>query len=114
MNTHEYTCDLCNKKFNNLEDAQAHATKPCGHIRESGIGVETEEPENSIEFDCTKCKAIFKSKADFYDHANKCSQVLDPLLCEKCNIELVSKAGLKKHIEKCKAKSTTKHHMEDE
>jgi hypothetical protein len=66
MNTHEYTCDLCNKKFQNLEDAQAHATKPCGHIRESGIYVENEEPEDNIEFDCTKCEVIFNSQSDYY------------------------------------------------
>ena len=28
-------------------------------------------------------------------------------MCEKCNIELVSKAGLKRHTEKCQAKSTS-------
>ena len=109
MNTEEYICDLCNKKFNSLDDAQAHASKPCGHIRESGIRVENnKELEDSIEYDCTMCKTIFKSQSDYYEHANKCDQVIEPLICEKCNIELISKAGLKKHTEKCKAKSTNK------
>ena len=61
-----------------------------------------------MEFDCTKCKVTFKTQSDYYEHANNYSQVIQPLICENCNIELLSKAGLKKHIEKCKAKSTNK------
>ena len=61
-----------------------------------------------MEFDCTQCKVTFKTQSDYYEHANNCNQVIEPLICEKCNIELISKAGLKKHIEKCQAKSTSK------
>ena len=97
---------MCNNKFQNLENAQTHASKPCGKIREVVTGTETVESESSIEFDCTKCKTFFKSPSDFYEHANKCAQIIEPLICDNCNIDLVSKAGLKKHIEKCQAKST--------
>jgi hypothetical protein len=105
MNEHEYFCELCDNKFQSLEDAQTHASKPCGKIRETVRGTE-KESENIIDFDCIECKATFKSQSDYYEHANNCSQVLDPLICDNCNIELVSKAGLKKHMEKCQAMST--------
>ena len=32
MNKPEYSCELCNNKFQNLEDAQTHASKPCGKL----------------------------------------------------------------------------------
>ena len=99
MNTPEFFCEVCNKKFNKLEDAQAHAKNPCGKISES------KEPEENIEFDCSQCKVFFKNMEDYYKHANKCTEVLEPLICRHCNIELISKAGLKKHIEKCNTES---------
>ena len=52
--------------------------------------------------DCAKCHAILKSQDDIYKHANVCSEVLAPLMCEKCNRKLISKAGLAKHMERCK------------
>ena len=64
-----------------------------------------------MEHDCSKCKAVFRSQSEYYKHANNCSEVLQPLICETCNIELVSRAGLKKHMEKCKANS--EEHKED-
>ena len=51
--------------------------------------------------DCSKCHTTFKSQDEVYAHANKCSEVLEPLLCDKCNRELISKAGLKKHMDRC-------------
>ena len=92
MNTPEFFCEVCNKKFNKLEDAQAHAKNPCGKISESM------ESEENIVFDCSECKVVFKTQDDYYKHANNCSKVLQPLMCENCNVELISKAGLKKHI----------------
>ena len=108
MNNIEYSCDICENKFNNLEDAKAHAKKPCSKIRENRKSTEVKESEDSIEFDCSKCTMIFKSQTDYYKHANICSQVIEPLICEHCNIELVSKAGLKKHVEKCQTKSSNR------
>ena len=102
MNELEYSCDVCDDKFKSLEGARNHALKPCGKDK----GKETEELEDSMKFDCTKCKVTFKSQSDYFEHANNCSQVIEPLICENCNIELVSKAGLKKHVEKCQAKVT--------
>ena len=99
MNTHEYSCNICNNKFMNLDDARAHSTKPCGNVR--GQGPATDEHQDNIEYDCANCKVFFKSQSDYYKHANNCSVVIEPLICDTCNIELVSKAGLKKHMEKC-------------
>ena len=48
-----------------------------------------------------KCGEVFRTKADVYSHANKCSEPIPRQMCEKCNQELVSKAELKKHTEKC-------------
>ena len=51
--------------------------------------------------DCSKCHTTFKSQEDIYKHANTCSEVIEPFMCEKCNRELISKAGLEKHMERC-------------
>ena len=45
MNTHEYSCKICNNKFKNLDDARANSTKPCGNIRKQGPA--TEEPQDN-------------------------------------------------------------------
>ena len=62
--------------------------------------------ENEHQIDCTKCHETFKTQDDVYNHANNCSRVIEPLMCEICNIELVSRAGLKRHTEKCQKKSS--------
>ena len=35
-------------------------------------------------------------------HANDCSEIIASLMSERCNRELISKAGLEKHIKRCK------------
>ena len=123
----EYQCDICKNRFKSLSDARAHSRKSCGNITQKEVVIEIEDVEQdqdhrcnacSISYsnntylekhmeehhatDCTKCHAIFKSQDDVYKHANVCSKVIAPLMCEKCNCELISKAGLKKHMERCK------------
>ena len=123
----EYQCDKCKNRFKSLSDARAHSRKSCGNITQKEVVIEIEDVEQdqdhrcnacSISYssntylekhmeehhatDCTKCHAIFKSQDDVYKHANVCSKVLAPLMCEICNCELISKAGLKKHMERCK------------
>ena len=122
----QYTCGVCNKNYKNIEDAKEHAMQVCGSIVEKGGSSETESPdilhsckacnatfnrkssldkhskENHESVDCNKCNTTFKSQSDVYSHANRCSEVIDPLMCDICNSELISKAGLKKHMEKCK------------
>ena len=48
------------------------------------------------------CHKTFKSQDDVYKHANMCHEIIEPLMCDKCNQELISKAGLKKHMERYK------------
>ena len=116
---YEFKCEVCMSTFKALIDARDHAKKPCGGIKPKEVVIDIEESDDthtcnacSISFssnknleehiekkhndDCSKCKATFKTRDDFYNHANNCSEVIAPLMCEKCNIELVSKAGLKK------------------
>ena len=124
----KYTCGVCQKDYKNIEDAKDHAMNVCGSIQEKGATQESVLSENihecklcNVKFnsnstlekhtkekhecvDCTKCNVIFKSQEDYYKHANNCSEICDPNMCEYCNMELVSKAGLIKHMEKCKKK----------
>ena len=51
--------------------------------------------------DCPKCKVSFKTKEDIFKHANNCNEVIEPFMCNKCNCELISKVGLKKHTTRC-------------
>ena len=69
--------------------------------------------EEEHQIDCTLCQATFKKKEDVYSHANNCSKVIAPLMCNKCNIELISRAGLKRHIEKCQKSQSSKKNMGD-
>ena len=121
----EYECEICKDKFNTMNDAREHSLKSCGNIKQKEVVIDIEDVEIdhrcnacSLSYDsnkhlekhmeehhatdCTKCHAIFKSQDDMYKHANVCSEIIAPLLCEKCNRELISKAGLEKHMERCK------------
>ena len=126
----EYTCGVCKKSFKTIEGAKDHAMKVCGSIHEKEDMSSGKKQENShtckfcnksytnttalqkhIEemheiIDCDKCKAIFKSQEDTYTHANKCSKIIGPYMCENCNLELISRAGLEKHNKRCHADNT--------
>ena len=117
----EYICGVCKEAFTSIEEAKDHGTKVCGSIYEKDADPSSKKPENPHEcnacdesyysnkalekhikeihesYDCDKCK----SQEDIYRHANRCGQVLGPYMCDNCNRELISKAGLTKHIEKC-------------
>ena len=120
----EYMCDICQKTFKCLSDARTHSRKACGNITRKEVVIDIEDAEESHKCnacstsyssnkelenhmdkhhasDCPKCKVTFKSQDDIYRHANVCSEVIEPLMCEKCNRELISKAGLEKHKERC-------------
>ena len=68
----------------------------------SNNALEKQIQEKHEGHDCEKCKVFFKTHDDLYKHANNCSEIIEPLMCNKCNLELISKAGLKKHIGTCK------------
>ena len=101
----EYTCRVCKKVFKSIEEAKDHAIKACGSIYVKDAVEVSKKPENPQEkhetYDCDKCKTNFKSQEDVYSHANKCDKIIGPFMCDNCNRELISKAGLTKHIEKC-------------
>ena len=125
----QFFCELCKKTFGRLDDAQSHATKPCANIKQKEVVIEMEVIEESNNCnacsttytsnerlerhmekdhnemeqltDCPKCQATFKSKEDVYNHANKCTELIDPIMCDGCNYELISKAGLEKHRKRC-------------
>ena len=122
--TWEYQCEICKDKFSTMNDAREHSMKSCGNIKQKEVVIDIEDVENDhrcnaclISYssnkhlkkhmeehhatDCTKCHAIFKSQDDIYKHANVCSEIRAPLMCEKCNCELISKTGLEKHMERC-------------
>ena len=121
----QYQCDICQKTFNSLNDARSHSRKACGNITQKEVVIDIEDVEETHRcnacstsynsntelerhmdkhhaVDCTRCHETFKSQDDIYKHANVCSEIIEPLMCEKCNRELISKAGLKKHMERCK------------
>ena len=126
----QYQCDICQKTFKSLNDARTHSHKACGNItqKEFVIDIEDVEDNNSCNAcstsytsktelekhmekhhaaNCSTCLATFKSQEDVYKHANKCHEIIEPLICEHCNCELVSKAGLKKHMGRCKGGDTS-------
>ena len=125
----EFFCELCKETFRRLEDAQAHAGKPCANIKRKEVVIEmevieetnncnacsttytsnarleqhmeSEHNEKEQPVDCSKCQERFKTQEDVYKHANKCTEIIDPLMCDKCNRELISRAGLEKHRKRC-------------
>ena len=119
-----YFCEVCQKTFKTLIDAQTHSQKPCGNIKQREVVIDIEDGEthscnacstsfdsnNELEehmekhhaTDCSKYHATFKSQEDVYKHANDCSEVVGPFLCDMCNRELISSSGLKKHMDRCK------------
>ena len=126
----QFFCEICMKTFQVLEEAQSHSTKPCGPIKEKEVVVDIEDSEEcntcnacsksfknnedlekhieeKHDVDCPRCKVTFDTQDDVYKHANECTAVIEPFMCEKCNRELISKVGLKKHIEKCKGENMT-------
>ena len=126
-----FACEVCKTTFKTLSEAREHALKPCGGIKSKPVVIDIEEVDNkhrcnacSISFsnndalekhmeeehqiDCTTCQATFKKKDDVYSHANICSKVIAPLMCDECNIELISRARLKRHMEKCKKSRSSK------
>ena len=125
----QYQWDICRKKFNSLNNARTHSRKACGNITQKEVVIDIEDVEenhrcnacstsytSNIELenhmekhhatDCSKCHATFKSQDDIYKHANMCNEIIEPIMCEKCNRELISKAGLKKQLEKCTGGNT--------
>ena len=124
----KYTCGVCQKDYKSIEDAKDHAMNVCGSIHEKGATQERVISENihecktcQVKFnsnsilvkhikenhvcvDCNKCNSTFKSQEDVYKHANNCSEICEPNMCNYCNMELVSKAGLIKHMDKCRKK----------
>ena len=125
----QFACEVCKNTFKTLNDAREHTKRSCASIKPKEVVIDIEELDDthrcnacSISFlnnnvlekhmekehqtDCTKCHASFKNQDDYYNHANNCSQVIEPLMCETCNIELISRAGLKRHTEKCQKKSS--------
>ena len=102
-----FFCELCKKTFKHLDQAQAHAAKPCANIKQKEAVIDIEESEDehrcnacSVSFssnkslekhmedehqdeDCPKCKVSFKTQEDIYKHANKCSEVIEPFMCKK-------------------------------
>ena len=124
----EYQCDICQKTFKSLNDARTHSRKACGNITPKEVVIDVEEAEENHRCnacstsyhsneelekhmdkhhvgDCPKCHITFKSEEDIYKHANVCSEVLEPIICEKCNCELITKAGLEKHVKRCKGEN---------
>ena len=79
----EHRCNACAVTFSSNKSLEKHME-------------DMHEVEN-----CPKCKVSFKTKEDIYKHANDCSEVIEPFMCNKCNCELISKAGLKKHTKRC-------------
>ena len=128
----EYSCEVCNKTYKNIEDAKAHAMKPCGRIYKKGDATNGKEPnqnskcnyckllysgnaalerhikEKHHDGDCPKCNAIFKTEEDVLKHASVCSEIIEPHICTKCNCELINKSGLEKHIKRCEGKQDKK------
>ena len=111
-----------------MNDARTHSRKACGNITPKEVVIDVEEAEENHRcnacstsyhsndelekhmdkhhaVDCPKCHITFKSEEDIYKHANVCSEVLDPIICEKCNCELITKAGLEKHVKRCKGEN---------
>ena len=129
MKTHlpelEYACEICQKTFKTLNEARTHSQGPCGNIKQKRVVIDIEESvethscnacatsyhsndelemhmEKHHAADCLKCHTTFKSQDDVYKHANVCTKVIEPFICNKCNRELISKTGLNKHMERCK------------
>ena len=121
----KFTCEVCKITFKTLNEAREHSNEPCGNMKYTDDINDTEESNDtnrcnacSINFssnqnlemhmekehhhDCSSCQKTFKTQDDVYKHANKCHVINGPYMCNKCNRELVSKAGLAKHIERCK------------
>ena len=121
----EYLCDICQKTFKSLNDARTHSRKACGKITQKEVVIDIKEVEENHRcnacstsynsnkelekhmdrqhaVDCSKCQITFKSQEDVYKHANTCSEVIEPIMCDKCDRELITKAGLEKHRERCK------------
>ena len=127
----EYTYGVSKKSFKTIGESKDHAMKVCGSIHEKEAMSSSKKQKNAHDcnscdksytnitalkkhieemheiIDCDKCKAIFKSQEDTYTYANICSKIIGPCMCENCNLELISKAGLeKKHIKRCHADNT--------
>ena len=85
--TNKHQCNACNKQFPNKDMLELHLVE-----------------KHTDEADCSKCNAFFKKEADYYQHANNCSEVIQLNVCAKCEQNIVSKAALKKHMPICKGK----------
>ena len=127
QSTLNYVCEICKLTFKTVNEARAHSVKSCGNITQKEVIIEIGEEEETKRcnacstsyksnkelekqkhmdshhaVDCIKCHTKFTSQEDVYKHANTCSEIIAPFMCEKCNRELISKAGLEKHMTKCK------------
>ena len=116
---------MCKRTFKTLNEARTHSDNSCDNIKSNDVVIEMEESndnhrcnacssnfssnknlemnmEKEHQYDCSSCQATFQTQDDVYNHANACHVINGPYMCEKCNRELVNKAGLAKHIERCK------------
>ena len=85
--TSEYLCQACSQKFKNKDDLELHLVE-----------------EHEDEADCGKCNAFFRKESEVLEHANKCSEIIQINMCDKCEREIISKAALKKHVKGCHGK----------
>ena len=117
----KFTCEVCKMTFRTLNEAREHSNKPCSNKKSAEDAEKLDDSnrcnacstnfssnkdlemhmEREHEVDCSSCQATFKPQDDVYKHANECHVIIGPHMCHKCNMELVSKAGLNKHIERC-------------
>ena len=67
-----YYCDICKKKFGQLEDAQAHSQNPCGNIKENNIASSGPEPNTSSKHSEESVSVI---KETFPNKCNACSKI---------------------------------------
>ena len=80
-------CNACKQVFNNNDNLKVNLVE-----------------QHTEEVDCSRCNAIFVKESDVYMHSNNCSGIISPNTCNKCEMNVVSRAALNKHESTCKGK----------
>ena len=65
----EYLCDICQKTFKSLNDAQTHSHKACGNITQKEVAIDIEQVEENHS--CNACSTSYNSNKELEKHMDK-------------------------------------------
>ena len=65
----EYLCDICQKTFKSLNDAQTHSHKACGNITQKEVAIDIEQVEENHS--CNAYSTSYNSNKELEKHMDK-------------------------------------------